>query len=541
MSTAFVTRSGRTLVDPTSSAPLRFVSFNCPTLTLNDDPSMMIPTVFEQEDLLQSIVDLGGRVTRTYVLGVQESGEDATAIKHIVKSNGNIMLKEDVMVGMDNAVAAANRMGVKLIIPLIDNWEWWGGYASFTGLVDQSLSSSAFFSDATVMTAWKTILTQVLTRNNTVNGIPYRNETAILAWETGNELELNNARIPAAWTADIAAHIKSVDTNHLVVDGSFKYGWDATTLADPNVDIYSNHYYRNLVFSGGEWAGMVILAVIALVAVVLAIMTFCFPRRVRWVKVPPYTRSPSTEARIRQFLTLAGCVILVGAAGGGIAAIIIHRMPNPRYGALSKADANIAAGADKVFIAGEFGLASTSSISDVLANVVSNVDGFAGAMVWSLRGHSRNGGFYTHSEDQGYYAYHYPGFSTSSSGFGSDEQSVVNAVASYAKTLATRTGFTIQAITTPSAPTLLASTTPQLKWLGVTGCTSYDIARTDAPVSATSSWTYVAQGIVDSVNQNTTLWTDSNVVKGSQYGYSVRCHTNGAGTGPLSNVITVTA
>lgn len=57
-----------------------------------------------------------------------------------------------------------------------------------------------------------------------------------MAWETGNEL-----LPPANWTGVIAEHVKSVDTNHLVLDG--RYGIDPEALLLDTVDIYSDHYY----------------------------------------------------------------------------------------------------------------------------------------------------------------------------------------------------------------------------------------------------------------------------------------------------------
>jgi hypothetical protein len=51
------------------------------------------------------------------------------------------------------------------------------------------------------------------------------------AWETGNELQP-----PANWTGAIAAFIKSIDSNHLVLDGT--YGINAEALPLPDVDLY---------------------------------------------------------------------------------------------------------------------------------------------------------------------------------------------------------------------------------------------------------------------------------------------------------------
>ena len=50
----------------------------------------------------------------------------------------------------------------------------------------------------------------------------------------------------------------------------------------------------------------------------------------------------------------------------------------------------------KVYVVGEVGFIPVDGIEKVLNAVIAN--GMAGAMVWSLRFHNRDGGFYWHSE-----------------------------------------------------------------------------------------------------------------------------------------------
>src|SRR5947208_8152972 len=57
-----------------------------------------------------------------------------------------------------------------------------------------------------------------------------------MACETGNELDP-----PTSWTQTISTYIKSIDSNHLVMDGRSGIDPDAASLT--NVDIVSNHYY----------------------------------------------------------------------------------------------------------------------------------------------------------------------------------------------------------------------------------------------------------------------------------------------------------
>lgn len=88
---------------------------------------------------------------------------------------------------------------------------------------------------------------QVILRRNTVNGIQYRDDPAIFAWESGNE-----SKPTARWITALAAYVKRMDPNHLFVDGR----WGASDVYDSysapllaenrDIDIVSFHTYEKL-------------------------------------------------------------------------------------------------------------------------------------------------------------------------------------------------------------------------------------------------------------------------------------------------------
>ena len=70
-----------------------------------------------------------------------------------------------------------------------------------------------------------------------------------------------------------------------------------------------------------------------------------------------------------------------------------------------------AARGKKPYHIGEFGFLPTESLLAVIDTVMAR--GMTGAMLWSIRCHSRDGGFYWHHEPAGgdlFKAYHWPGF-----------------------------------------------------------------------------------------------------------------------------------
>src|SRR5262249_12396243 len=91
-----------------------------------------------------------------------------------------------------------------------------------------------------VIADFKKTVDYIVNRRNTFTGTLYKDDKAILAWETGNEINP-----PYSWTKQIAAHLKSLDTNHLVWDGFYIGNRDVQpqALDDPNIDIVSSHHY----------------------------------------------------------------------------------------------------------------------------------------------------------------------------------------------------------------------------------------------------------------------------------------------------------
>ncbi|KAJ3087348.1 hypothetical protein HK102_011288, partial [Quaeritorhiza haematococci] len=283
--------------------PFRFVSYNVPNLHVLEDPYWHIPTPWEQEDALRSVSQIGGKVVRIYTLSFRKSSDPPELKRHVYPPNSTVLTErpklppstvqftydEDLFRALDTALDIARNQSIYLIIPFIDNYEWWGGIESFVQYHPHTpppSSSWLFFTDPYIRSSFKSLVSAVINRNNTVNGIRYADDPTILAWQLGNELTYSGGRVPAEWTRDMAAFVKGLDSKHLVMDGSYgKYGWDGELLADPNVDIFDGHYYPGLPSTFEEVFPFFVTGVIGIAALLVLILAVVYPSWVWWLRV----------------------------------------------------------------------------------------------------------------------------------------------------------------------------------------------------------------------------------------------------------------
>ena len=218
----------------------RFISMNIPNLLDIEDNvpftgenPWRLPDRFEINDALETVRQMGGTVARTYVITVQRTNDLPGTPRHVL---GPGKFNETAFRTLDEVLAAANRTGVRLIIPLVDNWPWMGGRAEYAGF--RGKTKNDFWTDPQLIADFKETIRFILTRTNTVTGVRYADDPAILCWETGNEIES-----PAPWTREIAHYIKSLDTNHLVMDGFNASRLRNESLEIPDIDIVTTHHY----------------------------------------------------------------------------------------------------------------------------------------------------------------------------------------------------------------------------------------------------------------------------------------------------------
>lgn len=230
----FITRSGDRLME--GDREYRFVSINIPNLHVNEDPLPYWHRIdpWEVEDAFRTIRLMGGRVTRIYTLSIRGGIRPGNSgIAHLY---GPGQFDEQLFRDLDKVLELAAKHRIRLIIPFIDQWDWFGGIKHFAAFRDRP--AEQFWTDRQLIEDFKEVITYVLNRTNTFTGVKYKDDKTIMAWETGNELDS-----PDPWIHEIVSHIRSLDEKHLILDG--RYGISSASLEHPDIDIVSNHYYTD--------------------------------------------------------------------------------------------------------------------------------------------------------------------------------------------------------------------------------------------------------------------------------------------------------
>ena len=167
----------------------------------------------------------------------------------------------------------------------------------------------------------------------------------------------------------------------------------------------------------------------------------------------------------------------------------------------------------------------------------------AGGLIWSIRGHRRDGGWYYHNEGgTPINSFHYPGFAA---GFVYQESRFIELM----KKEAARLNNSKIAEKKPSCAPILFRQNDGFTWRGATGAAFYVIERSENP---SGPWTVLATGLHDSVIQDvakyehtpeasepTILYYDETKIKGKKYYYRIK-GVNIAGESDYSPVLEIT-
>ena len=185
-------------------------------------------------EVLDDLVCLSLPVARIW--GFNDS-KDTSSIRRSPEEG----FREEGLRGLDQAVWEAKRRGIRLILPLVNNWGEYGGLPAYAAWAAKRYGSPIdrddFYRDVQMKQWWKDYVFMLVNRVNTFTGVAYRDEPAILAWEIGNELRCGSCagttRLPDT-IAELATFLKQIAPNQLVADGGDGFDDDPTPVRGPD-------------------------------------------------------------------------------------------------------------------------------------------------------------------------------------------------------------------------------------------------------------------------------------------------------------------
>lgn len=237
--TSFVERDGSRLV--LDGETFRFGGTNIYWLGLDENVppgTVDYPTSFRIRDALDTASNLGVTVVRSHMLA-------STGTPLAILPSKEAGYNADAFASVDYAVAYAGSKGIRLVLPLTDEWAYYhGGHRDFGtpyGLCAPTTPltpCAEFYSDPRVVADFTDYVHHVMDHVNPYTGLALKDDPTVLAWELGNELE----GMTPQWIEHVATAISERAPRQLVAAGK-RFGIDDDTLASPLVDIVDVHYY----------------------------------------------------------------------------------------------------------------------------------------------------------------------------------------------------------------------------------------------------------------------------------------------------------
>lgn len=154
------------------------------------------------------------------------------------KSSGEVRINTTALERLDFVIATAAELGVRLVLTFVGNWRDFGGADTYiqwrlAGDANFTATHDAFYTDETIRSWYFAWIRALVTRTNTITGVPYNAEPAVFAWQLMNEPRCGGSgAFPAsascgtaagtplpAWVAATAAFVRSLDANHMISVG----------------------------------------------------------------------------------------------------------------------------------------------------------------------------------------------------------------------------------------------------------------------------------------------------------------------------------
>lgn len=220
---------------------------------------------------LDSLKSLG--ITNLRVLAGAD-GPDGTPYKvapTLQKEPG--VYDEALLQGLDRFMAEVGKRGMSAVIYLNNTWEWSGGYGTYLEWAGEGKSPlpipdgwkkfsghiSRFVLNDKAKALFNDHVGAMVSRVNSVTGIPYKDDPAIFSWQICNEPRCLSSSdsakaVFAEWIGSVASTIKRIDPNHMVSTGSEGYyGCEADIALFEKIHSFPEIDYMNIHIWPYNW------------------------------------------------------------------------------------------------------------------------------------------------------------------------------------------------------------------------------------------------------------------------------------------------
>jgi mannan endo-1,4-beta-mannosidase len=174
---------------------------------------------FMIDNVLNDVVAMGLPVLRTWGF------LDGTPSNGFVMQSSPGVYPEDGYARFDYTVWRAGQLGIKLVVPLVNNWDDFGGMDQYVAWFGASAHDD-FYTDPQIVAAYKAYVQHFLFRKNRYTGLRMKDDPTIMTWELANEPRCQSDPTGDTlfnWVREMSRFIKELDSRHLVCVGD--EGW----------------------------------------------------------------------------------------------------------------------------------------------------------------------------------------------------------------------------------------------------------------------------------------------------------------------------
>ena len=228
--------------------PVHVAGVNCYYLmTFAADPALR-PRV---DEVLTEARDMGLTLIRTWGFN------DGSGWNALQTAPG--VYDETVFLGLDYVLDRCRALGLRVVLPLVNNWVDYGGMDQYVAWSPTATTHDQFYTDSNCRAMYRDHASAMINRVNSMNGIRYGDDPTIFAWELANEPRCPSDKTGntlVAWITEMSAYLKSEDPNHMVSVGSegfyddnsgpwYLNGWEG-------VDFIRDHQVADIDYAGAH-------------------------------------------------------------------------------------------------------------------------------------------------------------------------------------------------------------------------------------------------------------------------------------------------